>query len=122
MEHINTTAQGKITAHQKDATVPGGLDDLNLAGRVDFIILSEVFEHLSEPRAAMANLVPLLRSGGRMFFTAQCTEGRLPVRPEEPIYATRGGMEKLLSDVATGLTVVEWKEAAGRWKIVLERP
>jgi len=115
---VNTMAPAGsgICAVQADLDTPGALDGFSAA---NFIILSEVFEHLEHPTIAMKNLVGAMLPGSRMFFTAQCPGGQLPVRPAEPIYTSAKGLEALLAEL--GLKTLIMKIEAGRWKTVVEK-
>jgi len=85
----------------------------------DFIVCSECLEHFEQPTIAMANLVKALAPGGRFFFTCQSPTGGLPIRPAEPIYASKKGMELLVAEM--GLNILYFKDGGGRWLICAER-
>jgi SAM-dependent methyltransferase len=85
----------------------------------DFIIFSEAYEHVSEPFAAVANLTRALQPGGKMFMTAQAVAGGLPIRPEEPIYASAEGLLNMFKKLK--LEPIEMKLSSGRWKILLRK-
>ncbi len=116
---IREKSAGKIEAHAIDIDLPGALDGIAKPCEFDFIALSEVFEHLDSPRQAMRNLLGVLRSGGRLFFTAQSCDGKLPIRPGEPILASRDGLAMLLQWL--GVEVVRYVVESGRFKVVVQR-
>ncbi len=64
-------------------------------GSVDFILFYEAFEHVRQPLTVLRKLTHLLRSGGRLHFTAQYygPESSLQVRVGEPIYIDRHGLD-----------------------------
>ena len=118
VETVNSTSPNRVllSAQQLDLDEPGSLAHL---AAFDFIVLSEVFEHLEFPRVALANLARVLATGGKMFFTAQCPGGNLPIRPAEPIYTSEVGLHRLMQEL--GLTVLISKMEAGRWKTVVQK-
>jgi SAM-dependent methyltransferase len=75
------------------------LDGVIAPGSVDFIIFYEAFEHVRRPVAVLKKLLRLLRSGGRLHFSAQYygPESSLPVRVGEPIYLDRHGLNWIIS-------------------------
>jgi len=96
------------------------LDAAPIVGRVfDFIIFSEAFEHVQEPRAVIKSLAGALSPRGRIYFTAQSPHGGLPIRPGEPIYTTENGLRELLDHLS--LRVVHFELSSGRWTVVAER-
>lgn len=107
-----------ISGYQVDLDAGHELLDLELPA-FDFIVLSEVFEHLEAPFTAMKEMAAALVRGGRIFYTAQCPEGKLPIRPAEPIYMSAKGQVLLLERV--GLRALSVKLEAGRWKTVAEK-
>ena len=120
VEWVNRNVQG-AQAHQADLDRLYDLDAVVAPGSVDFAICSEVLEHTEEPWAVLQNLGRALKKGGRLFFTCQSVGGQLPVRPGEPIYASRDGIERML--VGAGIQKsVSFREECGRWKIVVEKP
>ena len=117
--HVNGLSPGLIEGHQLDLHSTEGLGRVVAAGGADMVVFSEVFEHVEHPRVVMSNLCGLLRPGGRIFFTAQATEGRLPVRPGEPIYTSREGLTRMLGWLRLNPLISQ--EEAGRWKVVAEK-
>jgi SAM-dependent methyltransferase len=86
------------------ARVDLDLEDLDCVvrpGSVDFILFYEAFEHVRHPLTALKKLVRMLRSGGRLHFTAQYygAESSLPVRVGEPIYIDRHGLDWVVSQI-----------------------
>jgi SAM-dependent methyltransferase len=82
------------------------LDDLDAIvapGSVDFILFYEAFEHVRQPVAVLKKLTRLLRSGGRLHFSAQYygPESSLQVRVGEPIYIDRYGLDWVVSQLDT---------------------
>lgn len=79
------------------------LDAVVSPGSVDFILFYEAFEHVRHPLTSLKKLVRMLRSGGRLHFTAQYygTESSLPVRVGEPIYIDRHGLDWVVSQTDT---------------------
>lgn len=77
------------------------LDSFVKPGTVDFILFYEAFEHVRHPLTALKKLVRMLRSGGRLHFTAQYygAESSLPVRVGEPIYIDRHGLDWVVSQI-----------------------
>ena len=77
------------------------LDSFVQPGTVDFILFYEAFEHVRRPLTALKKLVRMLRSGGRLHFTAQYygAESSLPVRVGEPIYIDRHGLDWVVSQI-----------------------
>lgn len=76
--------------------------DLSLApGSVDFILFYEAFEHVRQPLTVLGKLTHLLRSGGRLHFTAQYygPESSLQVRVGEPIYIDRHGLDWIVAQL-----------------------
>ncbi len=122
VELINKEAeircQKQIMGHQADLDETDSLLSLDMPP-FDIVVLSETFEHLEYPLIAMKSLVRSLRAGGRIFYTAQCPGGNLPVRPAEPIYMSEKGQHILLDSV--GLRMLTTKVEAGRWKTVAEK-
>lgn len=122
IDKINQEAQRrglhKMHGYQIDLDDGHSLLELGLPP-FDFIVLSEVFEHLEHPTVGMHSLVTAMAPGGRIFYTAQCPGGSLPVRPGEPIYMSDEGQKVLLQRL--GLQALEIKMEAGRWKTVAEK-
>lgn len=77
------------------------LDGFVQPGSVDFILFYEAFEHVRRPVTALRKLLRMLRSGGRLHFTAQYygPESSLPVRVGEPIYIDRHGLDWVVSQI-----------------------
>jgi SAM-dependent methyltransferase len=117
LDQIREYSNGKILTYQVDLAAPK--PQIPMAP-YDFVIFSEAFEHVEYPRRSMQALTTNLNPGGKMFFTAQATEGGLPVRPGEPIYTTEEGLRALIGELS--LTVIDFKLSAGRWKVVVEKP
>jgi SAM-dependent methyltransferase len=96
------------------------LDHLIEPGSVDFIIFYEAFEHVRKPLVVLRRLVRLLRSGGRLHFSAQYHGPRssLPIRVGEPIYLDRHGLDWVLSQLDASLheLVIDTK-----FRVTLER-
>jgi SAM-dependent methyltransferase len=96
------------------------LDDIVGAGTVDFILFYEAFEHVREPLVVLRKLVRMLRSGGRLHFTAQYygAETSLQVRVGEPIYIDRHGLDWILSNLEVRLHAFR---ADTKFRVTLER-
>jgi SAM-dependent methyltransferase len=75
------------------------LDSIVPAGTVDFVIFYEAFEHVRRPLVVLRKLLRLLRSGGRLHFSAQYygPKSSLQVRVGEPIYVDRHGLDWIVS-------------------------
>jgi hypothetical protein len=114
VDYINSLGYGQAYARNLDSI--NALKDL---GRFDCIVLSEVFEHIEHPRHAFYNMVNALNTSGVLWFTAQATEGKLPIRPEEPIYTSYQGMIQLLS--SNGMSTDRILLESGRWKVTTHR-
>lgn len=110
----------KLRTKVCDLDQAGCLEDQALGLPADFAILAEALEHVEFPKTVLENIWGAMRGKGRLYLTAQSPEGRLPVRPEEPILFSRAAMDGL----------AEWLKAkvilstldAGRWKEVWEKP
>lgn len=83
-----------IEAHVVDLDVEE-IDSSMAPGSVDFVLFYEAFEHVRQPVTVLKKLTHLLRSGGRLHFTAQYygPESALQVRVGEPIYIDRHGLD-----------------------------
>lgn len=81
------------------------LDDVVAPGTVDFVLFYEAFEHVRRPLEVLKKLVRMLRSGGRLHFTAQYygAESTLPVRVGEPIYIDRHCLKWVVSQLGADL-------------------
>jgi SAM-dependent methyltransferase len=77
------------------------LDPLVLPGSVDFIVFYEAFEHVRQPLTVLKKLIRMLRSGGRLHFTAQYygPASDLQIRVGEPIYIDRHGLDWIISQL-----------------------
>jgi SAM-dependent methyltransferase len=77
------------------------LDPVIAPGSVDFILFYEAFEHVRQPVAVLKKLIRMLRSGGRLHFSAQYygPESSLQVRVGEPIYIDRHGLDWVVSQL-----------------------
>ena len=77
------------------------LDPSVAPGSVDFILFYEAFEHVRQPVTVLKKLTRLLRSGGRLHFTAQYygPESSLQVRVGEPIYIDRFGLDWVVAQL-----------------------
>lgn len=77
------------------------LDSTVAPGSVDFIVFYEAFEHVRQPLAALRKLVGMLRSGGRIHFSAQYygPQSSLQIRVGEPIYIDRHGLDWVVSQL-----------------------
>lgn len=75
------------------------LDTVLAPGTVDFVVFYEAFEHVRRPVMVLKKLLRLLRSGGRLHFSAQYygPESSLQVRVGEPIYLDRHGLDWIVS-------------------------
>jgi SAM-dependent methyltransferase len=64
------------------------LDDVVSPGSADFVLFYEAFEHVAAPVTVLQKLARMLRSGGRLYFTAQYygPSSPLQIRVGEPIY------------------------------------
>jgi SAM-dependent methyltransferase len=71
------------------------------SGSADFILFYEAFEHVRQPLIVLKKLLRLLRSGGRLHFSAQYygPESSLQIRVGEPIYIDRHGLEWVVSQL-----------------------
>lgn len=83
-----------IEAHVVDLDLEE-IDSSMPPGSVDFILFYEAFEHVRQPLTVLRKLTHLLRSGGRLHFTAQYygPESSLQVRVGESIYIDRHGLD-----------------------------
>lgn len=108
-----------IEAHEVDVDADGAVAAAVADASADVVVFSEAFEHVERPAAAVGALARALRPGGRLLFTAQATEGRLPVRPGEPVYTSRAGLDLVIARAA--LRSLKTELSAGRWKVVAER-
>jgi SAM-dependent methyltransferase len=83
-----------IEAHVVDLDLEE-IDSSIAPGSIDFILFYEAFEHVRQPVTVLKKLTHLLRSGGRLHFTAQYygRESALQVRVGEPIYIDRHGLD-----------------------------
>jgi SAM-dependent methyltransferase len=81
------------------------LDSIIAPDSVDFILFYEAFEHVRQPVTVLKKLVRLLRSGGRLHFSAQYygPESSLQVRVGEPIYLDRHGLDWVVSQLDAGI-------------------
>jgi SAM-dependent methyltransferase len=77
------------------------LDPVVMSASVDFVLFYEAFEHVRKPLIVLKKLIGLLRSGGRLHFSAQYygPESSLPVRVGEPIYIDRHGLDWVVSQL-----------------------
>ena len=66
------------------------------SGSVDFVIFAEIFEHTFFPFRSMSQLVRTLRPGGRLYFTAQRQDPKLPIRPSENQCITELGLSTIV--------------------------
>ena len=116
VHNINKTSDDLISAVQVDLDKENALKGFE---SFHFIILSEVFEHFEFPAIAMKNIIDVLLPSGRIFLTAQSSEGKLPIRPDEPIYVSPKGQDILLSSL--NLKTIVKKIDYGRFKIIAEK-
>jgi len=80
------------------------LDQVVPPGTIDFVILSEAFEHVRRPLTVMRKMVRLLRPGGRVHFTAQYYgDNSLQIRVDEPIYINQQGFEYVIGELGVKL-------------------
>jgi ubiquinone/menaquinone biosynthesis C-methylase UbiE len=120
MAELHRRYSGRITTHVQDVDEPQALVKHVDAGSFDFAIWSESFEHVADPPMALQNITAVLKRGtGRLFMTAQSTEGKLPIRPEEPIYTSAEALKQLFT--RAGLQVDKLVLEAGRWKAIVTR-
>ena len=89
-----------IDAHGVDLD----LEDLNPIvpeASVDFVLFYEAFEHVRQPLVVLKKLMAMLRSGGRLHFSAQYygPTSPLQVRVGEPIYIDRHGLDWVVSQL-----------------------
>jgi SAM-dependent methyltransferase len=112
------------------------LEDLELpSGELDAIVLWHVLEHLDEPEAALAQLVPALRPGGRLL-VAVPDLASLQARiggdgwfhqdvPRHRVLFTGDGLRRLLRRsglrVATTSGLVPEQNLLGMWQTLLNR-
>ncbi len=77
------------------------LDSVAAPGSVDFILFYEAFEHVRDPLTVLKKLMRLLRSGGRLHFSAQYygPQSPLQIRVGEPIYIDRHGLDWVVSQL-----------------------
>jgi len=88
--------------------------------KADFIVFAEAAEHVLRPAHVLHKLANQLNPGGRIYWSIQSVDGRLPVRPRECIYASRQGVTEILN--AAGLKELLCELDVGRFRIVAERP
>jgi SAM-dependent methyltransferase len=100
-------------------------DDLEAivpSASVDFISFCEGFEHVEQPLEALRKLLTALRTGGRLYFTAQRygMDVRAAVRPGEPIYIG----DKVVSELPEwlGCRLLSRTTSATRYHVHLRRP
>ena len=105
----------------------GAIEDLQLAPGYDLAVLSEVLEHLRDPRAALANTAHALRVGGVVYLTTP-NFGSLSRRvlgsrwrvigvPEHLYYFSPGSLRRLLDRV--GLRPVRiWTEGLNPFELL----
>ena len=89
------------------------------AGEADCVIFSEAMEHVQYPYLVIQEISRVLKVGGICYLTSQALEANLPVRPEEPIYMRREGVDVLLGTF--DLRILEAKLDAGRWKVIAQK-
>ena len=99
------------------------LDDLDghiAPGTVDFIVFNEAFEHVRSPLHVLKKMFRMLRSGGRIHFTAQYygPENELQIRVGEPIYIDRHGLDWVIAQLDANL--IELK-ADIKYRVTLEK-
>lgn len=82
------------------------LDPVIAPGSVDFILFYEAFEHVRKPLVVLRKLVRLLRSGGRVQFSAQYYGSKSPlqIRVGEPIYIDQHGLDWIVSQLDVSLS------------------
>jgi SAM-dependent methyltransferase len=88
---------------------------------VDFIAFCEAFEHVERPLDALAKLLSVLKSGGRLYFTAQRygRDVQAAVRPGEPIYIGEKVMKELPQRL--GCKLLDVTTSSMRYYAVLEK-
>ena len=83
--------------------------------KFDAVIFSEAFEHMFDAGKTLGFLVDALRPGGMIFWSAQAIGSGLPIRPEETIYLSERGLEKLCEKLNLGVRYAEIH--AGRYLV-----
>jgi SAM-dependent methyltransferase len=91
------------------------------SGAADLISFQEAFEHVERPFAVLAKLLDWLRTGGRLYFSAQRygDDVNLPLLAGEPIYIGPRVVELL--PTLLPCTVVNVEKYGPRYLIALER-
>jgi SAM-dependent methyltransferase len=107
-----------LEAHQVDLDESDSLKFLG-SESVDFVIFAEIFEHTFFPFKSMEQLVRTLRPGGRLYFTAQRNDPKLPVRPSENQCMTQLGLTTIVQKLQCRMLWSEGK--AGKWAVVIEK-
>ena len=96
------------------------LDSLVAPGSVDFVIFQEAFEHVRDPIGVLRKLLRMLRSGGRLHFTAQRygEDNELQIRVGEPIFISDQTVKYIVGQLDA--KVHEQKKDI-KFRIVLEK-
>jgi hypothetical protein len=97
-----------IEAHAVDLDVDD-LDEYVEPGSVDFIIFNEGYEHMRFPTVVLRKLLRLLRSGGRIRFSAEAYGPQLdrPIRPG-PILVSDKTLDWTVRETNTVLVSLEY--------------
>jgi SAM-dependent methyltransferase len=117
MEQLGAGRRPTLLAHDILSEMPGG------SGTWDSIVVSEVLEHLEEPRRALDHLVSALRPNGRIFVTTPVNTPmpdhiHLFQDPEEVLdLVTSTGLEILGHRLFTGVGVTEERARKRRMPI-----
>jgi SAM-dependent methyltransferase len=110
----------QIEAHVCDLDADD-LDPIVAPDGVDFVIFSESFEHVRRPIEVLRNLVRTLRTGGRIYYSAQFYGGEtdLQIRVNEPIFINTDLRARIPAMI--GCRMVEGKLEGGKIQDVLEK-
>jgi SAM-dependent methyltransferase len=115
VEHLEKLG---IEAYQHDLDSPDSIEAIEPES-VDFVIFSEAFEHVVFPLQCLQALCALLKSGGRLFFSAQRVDPVLPLRPYENQCITEQGMAVLLERLNCRAICID--SNPGKWLAVIEK-
>ncbi len=96
------------------------LDSIVAPGSVDFVVFQEAFEHVRDPIVVLRKLLRMLRSGGRLHFTAQRygEDNELQIRVGEPIFISDQTVKYIVGQLDA--KVYEQKKDI-KFRIVLEK-
>jgi len=96
------------------------LDSLVAPGSADFVIFQEAFEHVRDPIGVLRKLLRMLRSGGRLHFTAQRygEDNELQIRVGEPIFINDQALKYIVEQLDAK---VHDQKKDIKFRIVLEK-